>query len=75
MIARDENAAMSVYQPKTLAEGIKWIINPGSGDFPVGQLDAQKRFPKGRGTPSFASSKGLILSPVKQTRKRATHLG
>jgi len=39
-----------------LTEGIKWMINPGRGDFPVGQFDAQKRLPKGRGTPSFASS-------------------
>jgi len=32
------------------------MMSPGSGDLPVGQLDAQKRLPKGRGTPSLASS-------------------
>ena len=32
------------------------MSRPGSGDFPVGQFDAQKRLPPGRGTPSFASS-------------------
>lgn len=37
-------------------EGIKWMIRPGSGDLPVGQLDAQNRFPNGRGIPSLASS-------------------
>ena len=37
-------------------EGIKWIISPGKGDFPVGQLDAQNLLPNGRGIPSLASS-------------------
>lgn len=32
------------------------MINPGSGDFPVGQFEAQNLFPNGRGIPSFASS-------------------
>jgi hypothetical protein len=40
----------------TITDGIRWIISPGKGDLPVGQFDAQNRFPKGRGTPSFASS-------------------
>lgn len=31
-------------------------MSPGRGDFPVGQLDAQNLLPKGKGTPSFASS-------------------
>jgi hypothetical protein len=31
-------------------------MSPGSGDFPVGQFDAQNLLPKGSGTPSFASS-------------------
>jgi hypothetical protein len=39
-----------------LTEGIKCMINPGSGDFPVGQFEAQNLFPNGRGIPSFASS-------------------
>ena len=37
-------------------EGIMWITIPSKGDFPVGQFDAQILLPKGRGTPSFASS-------------------
>ena len=37
-------------------EGIRCIINPGRGDSPVGQLDAQNLFPNGSGIPSFASS-------------------
>jgi hypothetical protein len=32
------------------------MINPGSGDFPVGQFEAQNLFPNGKGIPSFASS-------------------
>lgn len=34
------------------------MIRPGSGDLPVGQLDAQNRLPNGSGMPSFASSEG-----------------
>ena len=37
-------------------DGIRWTINPGSGDFPVGQFDAQNLFPKGNGMPSLANS-------------------
>ena len=37
-------------------EGIRWTIRTGSGDFPVGQFDAQNRLPKGNGIPSLASS-------------------
>lgn len=37
-------------------DGIRWTINPGRGDFPVGQFDAQNLFPNGSGIPSFASS-------------------
>jgi hypothetical protein len=32
------------------------MINPGSGDFPVGQFEAQNLLPNGKGIPSFASS-------------------
>jgi hypothetical protein len=32
------------------------MISPGNGALRVGQFDAQKRLPKGSGTPSFASS-------------------
>lgn len=32
------------------------MMSPGRGAFPVGQFEAQKRLPKGRGIPSFASS-------------------
>jgi hypothetical protein len=32
------------------------MINPGSGDLPVGQFEAQNLFPNGKGIPSFASS-------------------
>jgi hypothetical protein len=39
-----------------LTEGIKCIISPGKGDFPVGQFDAQNLLPNGRGIPSLASS-------------------
>lgn len=35
---------------------------PGSGDFPVGQFDAQNLFPKGSGMPSFASSADECVS-------------
>jgi len=39
------------------------MINPGSGDFPVGQFEAQNLFPKGNGMPSLANSiKGNKLS-------------
>lgn len=31
-------------------------MSPGSGDLPVGQLDAQTLLPNGSGMPSFASS-------------------
>ena len=37
------------------------MISPGRGDFPVGQLDAQNRLPKGNGMPSFASSKNQVV--------------
>jgi hypothetical protein len=37
-------------------EGMRCTMSPGSGDFPVGQFDAQNLLPKGSGTPSFASS-------------------
>ena len=37
-------------------EGIKWMMRPGSGDLPVGQLEAQNLLPNGRGMPSLASS-------------------
>lgn len=47
---------MCRHKVETLTEGIKCTINPGSGDLPVGQLDAQKRLPNGKGMPSFASS-------------------
>lgn len=40
----------------TMTDGIRCTISPGSGDFPVGQFDAQNLFPKGSGMPSFASS-------------------
>ena len=40
----------------TITDGIMWMMSPGRGDLPVGQLDAQKRLPKGSGMPSFASS-------------------
>ena len=43
-----------------LTEGIRWMMSPGSGDLPVGQLDAQKRLPKGRGTPCLASSANRV---------------
>lgn len=39
-----------------LTDGIKCIISPGRGDLPVGQFEAQNLFPKGSGSPSFASS-------------------
>ena len=39
-----------------LTDGIRCMINPGSGDFPVGQFDAQNLFPKGNGMPSLAIS-------------------
>jgi len=51
LISDRSSAARSV-----LTEGIRWIINPGSGDLPVGQFEAQNLFPNGRGIPSFASS-------------------
>lgn len=38
------------------------MISPGSGVLPVGQFDAQKRFPKGSGMPSFASSGVTVAS-------------
>lgn len=44
------------YYQVRLTDGIRWMMSPGSGDFPVGQLDAQNRLPNGSGTPSFASS-------------------
>ena len=41
---------------KRRTEGIRWMISPGRGDFPVGQFEAQNLLPNGRGIPSFASS-------------------
>ena len=35
---------------------MKYSNSPGRGDFPVGQFEAQKRYPNGIGIPSFASS-------------------
>jgi len=37
-------------------DGMRCTINPGSGDFPVGQFEAQNLFPNGSGTPSLANS-------------------
>lgn len=52
-------------------EGIKWMIRPGSGDLPVGQLDAQNRFPNGRGIPSLASSDGEVsISSIQYFNER-----
>ena len=45
-------------EDRVLTEGIKWMIRPGKGDFPVGQFDAQNLLPNGRGIPSLASSVG-----------------
>ena len=41
-----------------LTDGIslRCMINPGSGDIPVCQFDAQNLFPKGKGMPSLANS-------------------
>ena len=41
---------------KGRTEGIRWMISPGRGDFPVGQFEAQNLLPNGRGIPSFANS-------------------
>ena len=35
---------------------MRCTINPGRGDFPVGQFDAQNLFPNGNGIPSLANS-------------------
>lgn len=49
-------------------EGTKCSTSPGKGVFPVGQLDAQKRFPKGSGRPSFASSGEDIIGKMNMTQ-------
>ena len=48
-----------LFTGQELTERIRWTVNPGNGDFPVGQFDAQKRLPKGSGIPSFANSSNI----------------
>ena len=50
------------------------MSRPGRGDLPVGQFDAQKRLPPGRGIPSFASS-GDSLKYMLRSCKTETNLG
>ena len=50
------------------------MIRPGSGDLPVGQFDAQKRLPPGRGTPSFASSGIFLRESFHRNERRALTL-
>ena len=59
----DEGHALE--QSCKLTDGIKCTMRPGSGDFPVGQLEAQNRLPKGRGIPSFASSEDHDCSIIR----------
>lgn len=60
MICRSVSSRAPTYCACRRTVGIKWMIRPGSGDLPVGQLEAQNRFPNGSGMPSFASSKGKM---------------
>ena len=59
---------------RTLTEGIRWTIRPGSGDLPVGQFDAQNLLPNGNGIPSLASSVVGISKPNARDEESPAYL-
>jgi hypothetical protein len=54
--ADGSNSILTQIIKNALAEGIKLMMSAGKGALPVGQFDAQKLLPNGRGIPSLASS-------------------